>query len=302
MKVEEGEIVVVTDCLQSKDWWYCHRQFNPEQTGWVPQDLLRRVTDEERLGSGRQRSFRRTGDSSVFSFDTSDIVSSNGKSRRRTNASSKYAIEAIATPSHGKHNVAETGKRLLQDMDRSKVLRRFLSGGGTEWVEMMGEDGKIMYHNTEDERSTDVRPPAAKSLRRMSSHGKSAWEELEDKAGNIIYYNTTSGEKRSVPPNILKELETIKSGNGSTWQEVLDTDSGASYWYNADKNESSWSRPARANKSSNSSPECIICMDRSACVALIPCWHATYCSECAEKLTECPQCKQKVEDRQKFFL
>ena len=306
MKVERGEVVVVTDCMQSNDWWYCHRQFNPEQTGWVPKHLLRRVTDEERLRSDdRQAATNRRQQAtrqSAFSFDTSDIVSSRKKTGRPCRARSKYAVEAIATPMHSKRTVAETGKQLLQDLDTTRVLRRFLSGGGSEWVEMINEEGKVMYHNTEDKLITEIRPGSAKVIRRMSSHGKSAWEELQDQNGDVFYYNTSSGEKRSTPPGIVKELETIQSGNGSIWQEVLDAESGASYWYNKDKDESSWSRPARANRGRGSSPECIICMDREACVALIPCWHATYCSECAEKLNECPQCKQKVEDRQKFFL
>ena len=49
-------------------------------------------------------------------------------------------------------------------------------------------------------------------------------------------------------------------------------------------------------------PECIVCMDKPIQCALYPCWHTCLCLKCAEKLQECPQCKVKIQHRQKVYL
>ncbi len=89
------------------------------------------------------------------------------------------------------------------------------------------------------------------------------------------------------------------------------------YWYNLDTQVSTWEDPTESGGVVESKgrdddevttpmrrkvPDCIICMDSPACVALMPCWHATYCAGCADKLEKCPQCKTPVEGRQKFYL
>ena len=322
LDVAKDEIVIVTDCKQSRAWWYVHRQYNPEQTGWVPCHCLRRITDEERLGreSAGSMPHRTTGTMNrTFSFDTNDInnAPTNRASvspHKRGGSGSLYAVKSIATPTNRKQAVAESGKRLIQDLSEDKILRRFVSKGGSEWIEAMNEEGDgFVYHNAKRKGWTEERPTSANALRRLSSENGSTWTELKDDGGRVYYYNTDTGTRTIRPPTLKKELERIRSGNGSMWEERLDTDSGASYWYNVDKAVSSWSRPARVENavgagsheggsSAARAPECIICMDHAACVALIPCWHATYCAECAEKLQECPQCKQPVEERQKFFM
>eukprot|EP00049_Salpingoeca_infusionum_P001591 m.49550 g.49550 ORF g.49550 m.49550 type:complete len:497 (-) comp11102_c0_seq1:322-1812(-) len=47
---------------------------------------------------------------------------------------------------------------------------------------------------------------------------------------------------------------------------------------------------------------CKVCMDQRANVALMPCRHATLCASCAHKVTQCPMCRQPVEDRIQLFL
>ena len=47
---------------------------------------------------------------------------------------------------------------------------------------------------------------------------------------------------------------------------------------------------------------CCICRDSEIATALCPCGHVTCCSECSEKLTECPLCRKKIEHIQRIFL
>ena len=53
----------------------------------------------------------------------------------------------------------------------------------------------------------------------------------------------------------------------------------------------------------NESNECKICMERQKKVVLVPCGH-TMCDVCARKLKkgECPTCRSKISDTQKFYL
>ena len=46
---------------------------------------------------------------------------------------------------------------------------------------------------------------------------------------------------------------------------------------------------------------CVICMDRSPNVTLVPCGHRITCQQCAERLTECPTCRSPITLRQRTF-
>ena len=46
---------------------------------------------------------------------------------------------------------------------------------------------------------------------------------------------------------------------------------------------------------------CVICMDRSPNVTLVPCGHRITCQQCAERLGECPTCRSPITLRQRTF-
>ena len=46
---------------------------------------------------------------------------------------------------------------------------------------------------------------------------------------------------------------------------------------------------------------CVICMDRSPNVTLVPCGHRITCEQCAERLEECPTCRSPITLRQRTF-
>ena len=326
----KDEIVMVTDCKQSSYWWYGHRQFNPEETGWFPIDFVRKISDEERLRSSGISSSNSPSSSNPNYFRNAPMTSPS-KLRERGNGS-KYAVNSIATPSNRnksdasfsfdtqrKKRSADEGRKLMQDslVDPKRVLRRFVSKGGTEWAEVKSKtkDG-VVYVNEASNTWQDERPRSAQPLRRFSSSGGTHWAELVDDQGIHYYHNTETGGRTIVPPtnatNTNKSLKRLTSIDGSTWEEMFDKETGKKYWYNVDKQVSSWEDPTiDAKKAAHETeitpqrrrvPDCIICMDSPACIALIPCWHATYCAGCADKLETCPQCKKKVERRQRFYL
>ena len=46
---------------------------------------------------------------------------------------------------------------------------------------------------------------------------------------------------------------------------------------------------------------CVICMDRSPNVTLVPCGHRITCEQCAERVRECPTCRVPIRLRQRTF-
>ena len=121
---------------------------------------------------------------------------------------------------------------------------------------------------------------------------------------NRFLLNETSGEIKNSPPQEERELRTVHSLGGTAWREHLD-DNGSSYWYNKTQQTITYSEPMHSvgdEVSNTAAPECIICMDRQCCVLLMPCLHANYCRECADRLTECPQCKAVITHRQRFYM
>ena len=48
--------------------------------------------------------------------------------------------------------------------------------------------------------------------------------------------------------------------------------------------------------------ECVICLEREAVVAFIPCGHRCACEVCAPSLRSCPICRQPVREAKRIFL
>jgi hypothetical protein len=48
--------------------------------------------------------------------------------------------------------------------------------------------------------------------------------------------------------------------------------------------------------------ECVICLEKAAVVALIPCGHRCACEACAPSLRNCPMCRQPVREAKRIFL
>ena len=48
--------------------------------------------------------------------------------------------------------------------------------------------------------------------------------------------------------------------------------------------------------------ECVICLEKEAVVALIPCGHRCACEACAPSLRNCPMCRQPVREAKRIFL
>merc|ERR1711968_182640 len=132
-------------------------------------------------------------------------------SQQRGRNGSLYAVQSIATPTHQKQAVVESGKRLFQEFSEDKVLRRFVSKGESEWIEMLNDDGEsFLYYDVKNNGWTDVRPKSANALRRLSSENGSTWTELKDKRGVVYYYNSDTGTRTIRPPTVKKELVRIQ--------------------------------------------------------------------------------------------
>jgi len=46
---------------------------------------------------------------------------------------------------------------------------------------------------------------------------------------------------------------------------------------------------------------CIICWAGTKEMVFLPCWHQISCSECASKLSECPLCREPIQQTKKPF-
>ena len=52
----------------------------------------------------------------------------------------------------------------------------------------------------------------------------------------------------------------------------------------------------------SSGTECIVCMDKTRQVLLMPCKHVDMCVDCAEKLETCPTCRATIESRIEVYM
>jgi hypothetical protein len=216
------------------------------------------------------------------------------------------ATAAAATAATAAADAARDDKEPL-----SSPLRRFLSGHGSQWAEYADAEGNHYYHNPSDDQVCWARPTSAQATRRIRGTDGNAWSQFSLDGGNTFWFEERTGHVAASPPPAERELKSVKSRNGSDWLERVDVD-GRVYWYNKTSGMSSFETPelwmqestrrAQADSGNKDAPECIICMDRKCCVMLLPCAHANYCQECAQRLSECPECRAPITHRQRFFM
>lgn len=48
--------------------------------------------------------------------------------------------------------------------------------------------------------------------------------------------------------------------------------------------------------------QCVVCLDRDACICFFPCGHVKACEECSASLTTCPCCKLDISQRARAFF
>jgi len=47
---------------------------------------------------------------------------------------------------------------------------------------------------------------------------------------------------------------------------------------------------------------CIACIERDKCIAFAPCGHVSACEQCSLTLTQCPMCRQPIQNNMKVFI
>ena len=335
ISVNTGDEVRVTDISSSEHWWY-GEVISKQIQGWLPRSIL--MCD----GVPTPRDYSTASSSSATTTTATSLLAFKKNSaplprRHRTNptySELSRPMQALVSPANAllaqRHGGGgrggsffnqdnSQGERKTMDAinsfddiepdQASKPLRRFLSGKGSQWTEYADKEGNIYFHNRKEDQVDWNRPVSAQPVRRLRGLDGQAWSEFKAKNGSTTYwFNEATGQISHTPPQEERELRTVNSMGGSAWKEHVD-DAGSTYWYNKNKQSITYEEPDQysGDKSSNggsntAAPECIICMDRLCCVMLLPCCHANYCQECAERFTECPQCKCVVTHRQRFFM
>lgn len=51
----------------------------------------------------------------------------------------------------------------------------------------------------------------------------------------------------------------------------------------------------------NSQGKCVVCMDKAARIAMLPCGHLCCCDDCARTMAQCPVCRTPVQKTQRIF-
>ena len=57
----------------------------------------------------------------------------------------------------------------------------------------------------------------------------------------------------------------------------------------------------KETRKEDATDECVVCLDASYCVVLVPCHHMCLCVECAESIENCPICRQGITSRIRVF-
>ena len=60
--------------------------------------------------------------------------------------------------------------------------------------------------------------------------------------------------------------------------------------------------PPRAASGGDADGECVVCLERQAQVAVIPCGHVCLCAECAQQQGLCPICRSHICGRLRLFF
>jgi hypothetical protein len=335
ISVDTGDEVRVTDTSSSEHWWY-GEVVSKQIQGWLPKSIL--ICDG--VPTPREYSSAIVSASAAATSTTASIEKRSAPLPMRQSGSQlSRSVQALVSPanallrkrsggregsffnqadSQGERKVSHTAVasstmssaiNVSEPDFSSQPLRRFLSGRGSQWAEYADKEGNIYFHNTNDNEVKWARPTSAEPVRRVRGKDGQAWSEFQTANGSATYwFNERSGEIAHTAPQEERELRTVNSLNGTAWVEHLD-DSGSTYWYNKKRQSITYVEPQHNlgdksgyGGSNTAAPECIICMDRQCCVMLLPCCHANYCRECAERLKECPQCKSLITYRQRFFM
>lgn len=160
----------------------------------------------------------------------------------------------------------------LAKVDISSSARLRETGSDVAWVEYADEEGRLYYYNALTQQAQWEKPIGfdskwlahedAKALTARSTRVRTArasdWTEFQDEQGNLYYWNqrtgTTQWEKPAEFDSIwLQESQdtltarSIRSNKdlGSDWQELLDPETGYTYYYNINTQETSWSLPPK---------------------------------------------------------
>ena len=54
------------------------------------------------------------------------------------------------------------------------------------------------------------------------------------------------------------------------------------------------SRKEASRKRRLEAPECVVCFERARAFAFVPCGHFCVCSNCGQRLSECPICRKST--------
>ena len=308
LTVDTGDEVRISDTMSSEHWWY-GSLISKDLQGWLPKSII--LCDGAATPRGTSSSTASPKTTGAFSTrNTTGKRSAPMPTPLRTSSLST-GMQALISPA----NVRASHTNRVQGFFRedtekiSKPLRRFISWHGSEWAEYSDTEGNRYYHNQSDDQVRWQRPKSAQPLQRIRCTDGTAWSKFSLDGGKVFWFEEESGKVRASPPPVERELKSMKSLNGSQWSERVDEE-GNVYWYNKTSNAISQQTPmawspgsSRRTVSDNlDAPECIICMDRRCCVILLPCAHANYCQECADRLLECPECRAPITYRQRFFM
>ena len=295
-------------------WWYGTIGKRKAQ-GWLPRSILlcdgvptpRGTTGTTYTGSDSLGAHASTGRKCPYATANADRwyvasvqASSPANARPSTKTEQGFSETTPSAPSEGKRLVPQSSSKPLEALSRSGMAR---SGQSTD------AEGNRYYHNTNDDQ---VRwSEKAQALRRIRDADGNAWSQHSLDGSSTFWFEERTGRVTASPPAAERELKSVKSMNGSDWYEKVD-ESGQTYWYNKSTGGSSLEMPElwtqestrrhRREGGNQDAPECIICMDRKCCVMLLPCAHANYCQECAQRLAECPECRAPITHRQRFYV
>ena len=273
MTVKCGDVLRIVDTVSSQVWWKAENSAGLQ--GFVPRGCV--VFDESDDGAqiGSMRS--------VSPYNRPATGSGHSASQRQTRQSRITPTLQRDTRRNGSATSPSSGSR---DFDSSARANG---------------DSSALAH------SSSISPTNSEPLSRVRSfNGRNTWSQYTSDEGERFWVNDTSGEQvRHRPPRseVLRKLYI----NEIWWEEHLDPTTSCTYWYNTNSGATQWGEPDPDNGKPVSprkvtAPSCIVCMDNPSCIALVPCWHVCLCQNCASNLSQCPQCKLPIRERQRIYI
>lgn len=273
ISVETGDEVRVTDVASSEHWWYGEVVSRSIQ-GWLPKSVV--LCDGLATPRDLPTTTTSTSTATFTATSTATAVKSSAplpiSQLRRTRNGLSRPIQALVSPANalvaqrarqnggggaffgsnygaaGGSQGASQGERKMDpepDDAARPLLRRFVSGRGTQWAEYADKNGDIYFHNTSKDEVKWKRPQSAQPIKRVRDVEGNAWSQYVESSsssgggggggggvcGQKTYWmNEQNGEIARDAPQEERELRTVNSMGGTAWREHLD-DSGSSYWY-----------------------------------------------------------------------